>query len=60
VLYASAETIRWPYYLVAIQFAIGGLGFLVCALFQRRRAGRLGRDARILRIRERRLTLTPA
>jgi hypothetical protein len=60
VLYASSETIRWPYYLVAIQFAIGGVGFLVCALFQRRRAERLARDARILRIRERRLTLTPA
>jgi hypothetical protein len=60
VLYASSETIRWPYYMVALQFAIGALGFLACALFQRRHVSRLARDVRKLRVRERHLGLMRA
>jgi hypothetical protein len=46
VLYASPLTMRWPYYLAAIQLALGALAFLVAALFQRRRVNRLTRSAR--------------
>jgi hypothetical protein len=56
VLYASSATIRWPYFVVAMQFAMGAFGFVVVALFQRRRLRSLERDARKLTARERRLT----
>jgi hypothetical protein len=36
VLYASSMTIRWPYYMIAVQFALGALVFLITGLFQRR------------------------
>jgi hypothetical protein len=42
ILYASPLTIRWPYYLVAIQFALGAVVFVVVALLQRRRVRALG------------------
>ncbi|UAK25424.1 hypothetical protein [Sphingomonas nostoxanthinifaciens] len=43
VLYASAFTLRWPYYLAAIQFGLGTLGFLLVALLQKRHIRRLDR-----------------
>lgn len=43
VLYASALTIRWPYYMIAAQFALGAIGFLVAALMQRRHLRQMAR-----------------
>jgi hypothetical protein len=51
VLYASPLTMRWPYYLAAIQFGFGALVFLVVALIQRRHAARLDRKAHAISVR---------
>jgi hypothetical protein len=45
VLYASPLTMRWPYYVAAIEFALGALLFLIVGLFQRRHVRRLGAAA---------------
>lgn len=49
VLYASAKTIRWPYYIFALQFGLGALVFAVAALFQRRHLGRIARAGEVTR-----------
>jgi len=36
VLYASSLTMRWSYYMIALQFTLGALIFLVAGLFQRK------------------------
>lgn len=36
VLYASPMTIRWPYYMIAVQFLIGAVVFLITGIFQHR------------------------
>ena len=41
VLYASSATIRWPYYMIALQFGLGAAVFVVCALFQQRHMRKL-------------------
>lgn len=33
-LYASSETIRWPFYMIALQFALGAAVFLLAAALQ--------------------------
>jgi hypothetical protein len=43
VLYVSPITLRWPYYVVASQFLIGGLLFFVSAFWQRYHLRRLSR-----------------
>jgi hypothetical protein len=45
VLYASPLTMRWHYYVTAVEFALGALVFLIVALFQRRHVRRLGAAA---------------
>ena len=44
VLYASAATIRWPYYIIAAQFLLGGLLFAATALWQWSHVRRLRAD----------------
>lgn len=44
VLYVSLLTMRWPYYIVAAQFLLGGLGFFGSALWQRRHLRKLQRE----------------
>lgn len=44
VLYASAATIRWPYYIIAAQFLLGGLLFGATGLGQLRHVRRLRSD----------------
>jgi hypothetical protein len=44
VLYASAATIRWPYYIIAAQFLLGGLLFGATGLGQLRHVRRLRDD----------------
>jgi hypothetical protein len=44
VLYASAETIRWPYYIIAAQFLLGGLLFGATGLGQWRHVRKLRGD----------------
>jgi hypothetical protein len=44
VLYASAETIRWPYYIIAAQFLLGGLLFAATGLGQWRHVRQLRGD----------------
>lgn len=44
VLYASAATIRWPYYIIAAQFLLGGLLFGATGLAQWRHVGKLRGD----------------
>ena len=43
VLYASSQTIRWPYYMIAAQFILGALTFVISALFQQRHLGKIVR-----------------
>lgn len=44
VLYVSLLTMRWPYYIIAAQFLLGGLVFFGVALWQRRHLRRLQRE----------------
>lgn len=44
VLYASAATIRWPYYIIAAQFVLGGLLFAATGLGQWRHVRKLRDD----------------
>lgn len=44
VLYASQWTMRWPYYMLAVQFALAAFAFLIVALWQRLHLRRLGED----------------
>ncbi|PZU09152.1 hypothetical protein [Sphingomonas sp.] len=44
VLYASAATIRWPYYIIAAQFLLGGLLFAATGLGQWRHVRKLRDD----------------
>lgn len=44
VLYASAATIRWPYYIIAAQFLLGGLLFGATGLGQWRHVRKLRSD----------------
>ena len=44
VLYVSLLTMRWPYYIVAAQFLLGGLGFFAAGLWQRRHLRHLQRE----------------
>lgn len=44
ILYVSLLTMRWPYYIIAAQFMLGGLIFLAAALWQRRHLRRLRRE----------------
>lgn len=44
VLYASGATIRWPYYIIAAQFLLGGLLFAATALWQWRHVRKLKAD----------------
>lgn len=44
VLYASAATIRWPYYIIAAQFLLGGLLFAATGLGQWRHVRQLRGD----------------
>jgi hypothetical protein len=60
VLYASPLTMRWPYYLAAIQLGLGALGFLVAALLQRRRVVSLTHSARRRALRDAPATPLPA
>lgn len=44
VLYVSLLTMRWPYYIIAAQFMLGGLVFFGSGLWQRRHLRRLQRE----------------
>jgi hypothetical protein len=44
VLYVSLLTMRWPYYIVAAQFMLGGLFFFAAALLQRSHRRKLQRE----------------
>lgn len=44
VLYVSLLTMRWPYYVIAGQFMLGGLSFFACALWQRGHRRKLQRE----------------
>ncbi|NIJ06863.1 hypothetical protein FHS31_000445 [Sphingomonas vulcanisoli] len=41
VLYVNLATMRWPYYVIALQFLLGGATFLASGLWQRRHIGKL-------------------
>lgn len=41
VLYVNLQTMRWPYYVIAMQFMMGGAAFLAFGLWQRRHIGKL-------------------
>lgn len=41
VLYASTRTMRYPYYILSAQFALGGLAFALFGLWQRRHIRKL-------------------
>ena len=47
VLFSSAEPMRWPYFILAVEFALGGILFLLAALFLtiRARQMRVRRDS---------------
>jgi len=44
VLYASSMTMRWPYYMIALQFGIGAIVFVLVGLVQRRHVKLRARD----------------
>ncbi len=41
VLYVNLQTMRWPYYVIAMQFLMGGAAFLASGLWQRRHISKL-------------------
>ena len=41
VLYVNLQTMRWPYYVIAMQFLMGGASFLASGLWQRRHIAKL-------------------